>query len=108
MTTRAVVRGIGHYLPERVVPNAWFEERIDTSDEWIRTRSGIERRHFAAEGETTSMMAIEAAKAALDDAGILESPHAALCGGNRQSCFVGNCFEPLPGVFLQHSQDDQI
>ncbi|MZR12921.1 beta-ketoacyl-ACP synthase III [Maritimibacter sp. DP07] len=70
MTTRAVVRGVGHYLPERVVPNSWFEERIDTSDEWIRTRSGIERRHFAAEGETTSMMAIEAAKAALDDAGM--------------------------------------
>ena len=53
MTKRAVVRGVGHYLPERVVPNAWFEDQIDTSDEWIRSRSGIERRHFAAEGETT-------------------------------------------------------
>ncbi len=70
MTTRAVVRGVGHYLPERVVENSWFEERIDTSDEWIRTRSGIERRHFAAENETTSMMAIEASKAALSDAGM--------------------------------------
>lgn len=70
MTTRAVVRGVGHYLPERVVENSWFEERIDTSDEWIRTRSGIERRHFAAENETTSMMAIEASKAALTDAGM--------------------------------------
>ncbi|MEJ2000057.1 MAG: ketoacyl-ACP synthase III [Maritimibacter sp.] len=71
MTTRAVVRGIGHYLPKRVVPNSWFEDKVDTSDEWIRTRSGIERRHFAAEGETTSMMAIEAARAALADAALL-------------------------------------
>ncbi len=66
MTTRAVVRGVGHYLPERVVPNAEFEGTIDTSDEWIRSRSGIERRHFAAEGETTSQMAAKAARAALD------------------------------------------
>ncbi len=71
MTKRAVVRGIGHYLPKRVVPNSWFEDKVDTSDEWIRTRSGIERRHFAAEGETTSMMAIEAARAALADAALL-------------------------------------
>jgi 3-oxoacyl-[acyl-carrier-protein] synthase-3 len=70
MTTRAVVRGVGHYLPERVVPNSWFEERIDTSDDWIRSRSGIERRHFAAEGETTSDMAIAASKEALRDAGM--------------------------------------
>ena len=70
MTTRAVVKGIGHYLPERVVENAWFEDRLDTSDEWIRARSGIERRHFAAEGETTSDLATHAARAALDDAGL--------------------------------------
>ena len=69
MTTRAVVRGVGHYLPERVVPNAWFEDKIETSDEWIRSRSGIERRHFAAEGETTSQMASHAARAALKMAG---------------------------------------
>ncbi len=70
MTRRAVVVGVGHYLPDRVVPNAWFAERIDTSDEWIRTRSGIERRHFAAEGQTTSDLAIRAARAALADAGL--------------------------------------
>ncbi len=68
MTIRAVVRGVGHYLPARVVENAEFEASLDTSDEWIRTRSGIERRHFAAEGETTSQMAIHAATAALADA----------------------------------------
>ena len=70
MSPRAVIRGTGHYLPERVVENSWFEDRIDTSDEWIRARTGIERRHFAAEGETTSQMAIEAAKAALERAGL--------------------------------------
>ena len=67
--TRAVVRGVGHYLPERVVENEEFVSIVDTSDEWIRTRSGIERRHFAAEGETTSDMAAKAARAALDMAG---------------------------------------
>lgn len=70
MTRRAVVVGIGHYLPERVVENAEFEASLDTTDEWIRTRSGIERRHFAAEGETTSDMAAKAAERALADAGL--------------------------------------
>ncbi|MEM9971862.1 MAG: 3-oxoacyl-ACP synthase, partial [Pseudomonadota bacterium] len=70
MTMRAQVRGVGHYLPDRVVPNAWFEDKLDTSDEWIRSRSGIERRHFAAEGETTSDMAANAATAALAHAGL--------------------------------------
>ncbi len=70
MTLRAVATGVGHYLPERIVPNAEFEKTLDTSDEWIRSRSGIERRHFAAEGETTSDMAVAAARRALDDAGL--------------------------------------
>ncbi len=69
MTGRAVVTGVGHYLPERVVPNAEFEATLETSDDWIRSRSGIERRHFAADGETTSDLAINAARAALADAG---------------------------------------
>lgn len=71
MTIRAAVRGVGHYLPERVVPNSEFEATIDTSDEWIRSRSGIERRHFAAEGQTTSDMATRAAQAALAQAGLV-------------------------------------
>jgi 3-oxoacyl-[acyl-carrier-protein] synthase-3 len=70
MTLRAVVKGIGHYLPDRIVPNAEFEKTIDTSDEWIRSRSGIERRHFAAEGQMTSDLATRAATTALADAGI--------------------------------------
>ncbi len=70
MTLRAVVKGVGHYLPERVVPNAELESLVETTDEWIRSRSGIERRHFAAEGQNTSDLAIRAAKAALKDAGL--------------------------------------
>ena len=70
MTKRAVVVGYGHYLPERIVENAEFESSLDTTDEWIRTRSGIERRHFAAEGQHTSDLAAEAAKSALAQAGL--------------------------------------
>ncbi len=67
---RAIVRGTGHYLPERVVENSWFEDKLDTSDEWIRARTGIERRHFAAEDQRTSDLGILAAQAALADAGL--------------------------------------
>ncbi|WP_298679766.1 beta-ketoacyl-ACP synthase III [uncultured Lentibacter sp.] len=70
MTSRSVVIGYGHYLPEQIVENAAFEKTIDTSDEWIRTRSGIERRHFAAKGQHTSDLAAEAATAALANAGL--------------------------------------
>ncbi|SNT06678.1 beta-ketoacyl-ACP synthase III [Antarctobacter heliothermus] len=70
MTIRAVVTGVGHYLPDRVVENAEFEKTLETTDDWIRSRSGIERRHFAAEGQTTSDLATRAARAALADAGI--------------------------------------
>jgi 3-oxoacyl-[acyl-carrier-protein] synthase-3 len=70
MTIRSVVRGVGHYLPDRVVPNAELEALVATSDEWIRTRSGIERRHFAAPGQTTADLATRAAAAALTDAGL--------------------------------------
>ena len=67
---RSVVRGVGHYLPDRVVENAEFETWVETSDAWIRSRSGIERRHFAAEVQTTSDLATRAAQAALADAGM--------------------------------------
>ncbi|KQI68471.1 3-oxoacyl-ACP synthase [Loktanella sp. 3ANDIMAR09] len=70
MTRRAVVQGVGHYLPDRVVENSHFEATLDTSDAWIRERSGIERRHFAADDQATSDLAAFAAQAALDDAGM--------------------------------------
>jgi len=71
MTLRAVVKGVGHYLPSRVVENAEFEATLDTTDEWIKSRSGIERRHIATDGDTTSSMATAAAQAALADAGLV-------------------------------------
>ena len=67
---RSVLRGMGHALPERMVENAELETIVDTTDAWIRSRSGIERRHFAAEGQTTSDLATDAARAALADAGM--------------------------------------
>ena len=71
MTLRTVIRGAGHFLPERVVENAEFEVTLDTTDEWIKSRSGIERRHFATQSDTTSSMATAAARAALADAGLV-------------------------------------
>lgn len=70
MTIRAVAVGVGHYLPKRIVPNSEFESTLETSDEWIRTRSGIERRHFAADDEATSDLAGFAAKSALANSGL--------------------------------------
>ena len=70
MTIRAVVKGVGHFLPDRIVNNSDFEASLNTSDEWIQARSGIKRRHFVCEGEKTSDMAIIAANAALADAGL--------------------------------------
>ena len=66
----STIAGTGRYLPERILTNFDLEKMVDTTDEWIRTRSGIERRHLAAEGETTSDLCIEAAKNAMDAAGV--------------------------------------
>jgi 3-oxoacyl-[acyl-carrier-protein] synthase-3 len=70
---RSVVRGIGSYLPKRVVSNADLEKCLDTTDEWIVQRTGIRQRHVAAEDEPTSRLGLLAAKAALADAGFSAS-----------------------------------
>ncbi|MFW0779650.1 beta-ketoacyl-ACP synthase III [Rossellomorea marisflavi] len=62
--------GIGRYLPEKILTNADLEKMVDTSDEWIRTRTGIEERRVAGDDIDTSDMAYEAAKNAIEDAGI--------------------------------------
>ena len=67
---RSVVLGCGSYLPQKVLTNAELAARIDTSDEWIVQRTGIRQRHIAAEGEFTSHLAINAARAALEHAGL--------------------------------------
>jgi 3-oxoacyl-[acyl-carrier-protein] synthase-3 len=68
--TRTVVLGCGSYLPARVLSNADLAKTVDTSDEWIVQRTGIRQRHVAAQGELTSDLAIKAAQAALDHAGV--------------------------------------
>jgi len=67
---RSVIIGMGSYLPKDIVTNADLADRVDTSDEWIQARTGIKQRHIAAEGETTSDLATEAAKRAIADAGL--------------------------------------
>lgn len=68
--TYSRIAGTGSYLPEKVVTNHDLEGMMDTSDEWIQERTGIKRRHFAADDETTSDLALAAAGQALDMAGI--------------------------------------
>jgi len=70
VTVRSVVLGCGSYLPQRILTNAELATRIDTSDEWIVQRTGIRQRHIAADDEFTSHLGINAAKAALADAGL--------------------------------------
>jgi 3-oxoacyl-[acyl-carrier-protein] synthase-3 len=64
------IAGTGRYLPERVLTNAELETRVDTTDEWIRSRTGIERRHIAAENQTTADLAEQAALKAMAAAGV--------------------------------------
>jgi len=66
---RSIVLGCGAYLPERIVSNDDLSQKIETSDEWIRQRTGIRQRHVAADGEFTSHLALNAARAALARAG---------------------------------------
>jgi 3-oxoacyl-[acyl-carrier-protein] synthase-3 len=64
------IAGTGKYLPDRVLTNFDLEKMVETSDEWIRSRTGIERRHIAADDQATSDLAVEAGRAAIEDAGL--------------------------------------
>lgn len=70
MTVKSVIRGVGAYLPEKIMTNDEVSALVDTSDEWIRQRTGIARRHIAADGETTTDLACEAARRAMAQAGV--------------------------------------
>ncbi len=70
MTRHATITGVGSVLPPNRVPNTWFEDKVDTTDAWIRERTGIEARHFVDDGVVTSDLAVEASRIALDTAGI--------------------------------------
>jgi len=67
---RSILLGTGSALPKRVVTNAELAETVDTSDEWIVERTGIRARHIAGEGETTATLATDAARSALEVAGL--------------------------------------
>ncbi len=73
MTRHATITGVGSSLPPRLVPNTWFEDKIETSDEWIRDRTGIAARHFVEGDVVTSDLAADASLIALDAAGISAS-----------------------------------
>ncbi|MCS6761776.1 MAG: ketoacyl-ACP synthase III [Candidatus Devosia symbiotica] len=68
--TRIIIRGVGGYLPEKVLTNIELATMVDTSDAWIQQRVGIRERHIAAEGQFTSDLAVEAAKRAMTAAGV--------------------------------------
>ena len=70
---KSVITGVGRYIPERVVTNFDLEKMMDTSDAWIRERTGIVERHFASEEDTTSLMGAKAAEQALKMAGLKAS-----------------------------------
>ena len=69
MPPRSILTGIGGYLPEKIVTNEDLAARVDTSDQWIRERTGIRQRHLAGPHETAAFMGTRAAQAALADAG---------------------------------------
>lgn len=70
MTRHAIIAGVGSFLPDNRIPNAYFESLVDTSDEWIVERTGIRARHFTPQDQAASDLAVEAGRAALDVAGI--------------------------------------
>lgn len=67
-THKVAISGLGAYIPEKVLTNFDIEKMVDTSDEWIRTRTGIQERHIAAKGQSASDLGVEAARMAIQDA----------------------------------------
>jgi 3-oxoacyl-[acyl-carrier-protein] synthase III len=91
------IAGTGSYLPEKILTNADLEKLVDTSDEWIRTRTGISRRHVAAEGETTTDLAERAARRALEAAEVSPADVDLICVGTTTPDLVF----PNVGTLLQ-------
>jgi 3-oxoacyl-[acyl-carrier-protein] synthase III len=91
------IAGTGSYLPEKVLTNADLERLVDTSDEWIRTRTGIERRHVVVEGETTTDLAEQAARRAMQAAGVTAADVDLICVGTTTPDLVF----PNVGTLLQ-------
>ena len=111
MSRRAVVAGLGTYVPQKVLTNQDLEQIVDTSDEWIVSRTGIRERHIAEPGETTSMMAAKASVRALADAGLVaEDLDFIVCATNTPDTIFPSTAarvqhqltsKPIPGVDVQ-------
>jgi len=97
----ARIAGTGSYLPERILTNAELEKLVDTSDEWIRTRTGISQRHIAAEGETTTDLAEHASRRAIEDAGVTAADIDLICVGTTTPDLIF----PNVGTLLQDRLD---
>ncbi|HEY3851603.1 MAG TPA: beta-ketoacyl-ACP synthase III [Steroidobacteraceae bacterium] len=91
------IAGTGSYLPEKILTNAELERLVDTSDEWIRSRTGIERRHVVVEGETTTDLAEHAARRAIEAAGVAAADIDLICVGTTTPDLVF----PNVGTLLQ-------
>ena len=91
------IAGTGSYLPEKILTNADLEKLVDTNDEWIRTRTGIQQRHVAADGETTTDLAEHAARRAILAAGMTASDIDLICVGTTTPDLVF----PNVGTLLQ-------
>jgi 3-oxoacyl-[acyl-carrier-protein] synthase III len=91
------IAGTGSYLPKKILTNADLEKLVDTSDEWIRSRTGIERRHVVEEGETTTDLAEHAARRAIQDAGVTPADIDLICVGTTTPDLVF----PNVGTLLQ-------
>ena len=91
------IAGTGSYLPEKILTNADLEHLVDTSDEWIRSRTGIERRHVVVPGETTTDLAEHAARRAMQDAGVDPGDIDLICVGTTTPDLVF----PNVGTLLQ-------
>ncbi len=91
------IAGTGSYLPEKILTNADLERLVDTSDEWIRSRTGIERRHVVVEGETTTDLAEQAARRAMQAAGVTAADIDLICVGTTTPDLVF----PNVGTLLQ-------
>jgi len=96
--TYSRIIGTGRYLPERIMTNFDLEKIVDTTDEWIRTRTGVERRHVVAEDQTTSDMCVEAAKIAIEDAGVDVSDIDLVITGTTSPDFIF----PNVSTLIQH------
>ena len=94
---RSVFLGTGFYVPERVVTNDDLAKAMDTSDEWIRQRTGIEERHWVVEGETGAMLAHRAARRAMEAAGVTAAELDAIVFATSSP----DHFLPGGGVYLQ-------